>query len=778
MTCNPSTRNNSRWRCLRNEFGNGVHNRTWTQLRLLYDSRIMNLSLRRLLFLLFFLSGFCSLVYQVVWTRMAFAAFGIISPVLSVVLSVFMLGLSVGAWAGGRFVKRLSRTPGLSAAFFYAGVELMIGLGGALAVPKLFELGEHCLLSAGQTNSFNYLFRSALVLAAAIFPWCVFMGATFPLMMAYIRERERNNQESFSYLYLANVLGAMSGTLWTALVSVEVLGFQKTLWDAAACNGAIAMISVFLGWNQRQSFASTQSGTASLSGPVLVLPFQGTRNRLVKWLLFSTGFSAMAMEVIWIRAFTPVLLTQVYSFASIVCVYLGATFSGSLWYRRDLRNGRVHSLTIMVALLALTAFLPALANDFRLIKVSWPGNVSLTSSAILLASICPFCAALGYLTPGLIDRYAAGDPAEAGRAYAINVVGCIFGPLIASYVLLPWISEKSALIVLSLPFLGYYLQLSKSLSLKRRWAWGLIACAAWVWAAFFTEDYETFLKTTEKNTIVRRDYAASTISFGEGRYKYLFVNGVGMTGLTPITKFMAHLPLAFHHGRPQSALIICFGMGTTYRSALSWDVNTTTVELVPGVVQAFDFYYADAARCLDNPRGRIVIDDGRRFLKRTTEKFDIIVIDPPPPPEAAGSSLLYSREFYELAKQHLKPHGILQTWVPGAETSLVLAAVRSVSESFPYTRGFGPVQGAGIHLLASMDPIDSLKAEQLAARMPEEAKNDLLEWSSTPDLAAYWGIVLSRETPIKESLDSVVPERITDDHPYNEYFLLRRANLF
>ena len=62
----------------------------------------MNPLTRRVLFFLFFFSGFASLVYQVVWTRMAFASFGIITPVLSVVLSVFMLGLAVGSWAGGR----------------------------------------------------------------------------------------------------------------------------------------------------------------------------------------------------------------------------------------------------------------------------------------------------------------------------------------------------------------------------------------------------------------------------------------------------------------------------------------------------------------------------------------------------------------------------------------------------------------------------------------------------------------------------------------------------
>src|SRR5882762_2734454 len=89
----------------------------------------MKQAVHRILFFLFFLSGVSSLVYQVVWTRMAFASFGIITPVLSVVLSVFMLGLAIGSWAGGRWILMLTRKTGISAVLFYAGIELVIGIG-------------------------------------------------------------------------------------------------------------------------------------------------------------------------------------------------------------------------------------------------------------------------------------------------------------------------------------------------------------------------------------------------------------------------------------------------------------------------------------------------------------------------------------------------------------------------------------------------------------------------------------------------------------------------
>ena len=288
---------------------------------------------RRILFVLFFLSGFSGLAYQVVWTRMAFAAFGIVAPVLSVVLSVFMLGLSIGSWAGGRTIAVCAQRTGLSAAIFYAAAEAMIGLG-AFAVPKLFLLGQLALLPTGQTDSLNYLFFSALVLGISIFPWCVCMGMTFPLMMAYIGEDEGNHKDSFSFLYLANVLGAMSGTLLTAMVLVEVLGFHHTLWVAASANFTVALISVWLGWKSKQTIAVSHTRVASPE-PLPAAQPATAANLPIKWILFSTGFIAMAMEVVWCRAFTPVLKTQVYSFALIVFAYLGATFLGSLTYRRD-----------------------------------------------------------------------------------------------------------------------------------------------------------------------------------------------------------------------------------------------------------------------------------------------------------------------------------------------------------------------------------------------------------------------------------------------------------
>jgi spermidine synthase len=207
---------------------------------------------------------------------------------------------------------------------------------------------------------------------------------------------------------------------------------------------------------------------------------------------------------------------------------------------------------------------------------------------------------------------------------------------------------------------------------------------------------------------------------------------------------------------------------------VSWNIDTTVVELVPSVTKAFEFYHADAARFVNATNGHIVIDDGRRFLKRTAKKFDVIVVDPPPPAEAAGSSLLFSREFYDLAKQHLKPGGILQMWYPGDDDMRTTqAVVRSIHESFPYVRCFLSVEGWGLHMLGSMEPIEQLDAETLAARMPAGAQRDLLEWTNAIDAPAYLKQVLVNERAAESILNDDATVQVTDDQPFNEYYLLR-----
>jgi hypothetical protein len=162
-------------------------------------------------------------------------------------------------------------------------------------------------------------------------------------------------------------------------------------------------------------------------------------------------------------------------------------------------------------------------------------------------------------------------------------------------------------------------------------------------------------------------------------------------------------------------------------------------------------------------------------LNRTSEKFDLIIIDPPPPVEAAGSSLLYSEEFYALAKAHLNQYGIVATWVPADASSDSRAAIlRSLVNSFPFVRCFVSVDNMGMHMLASQQPIANISATEITSRMPAAAAIDLLEWEHAETLVDCVQQVLRNEMPVEWALNPHAQIPITDDRPYNEYFLLRR----
>jgi spermidine synthase len=374
----------------------------------------------------------------------------------------------------------------------------------------------------------------------------------------------------------------------------------------------------------------------------------------------------------------------------------------------------------------------------------------------------------------LVDRWAGGNPANAGKAYAVNVLGCILGPLLAGFLLLPWISERWALLLLALPWIVIGLRpmipSSRTFGLVPRIA--SYALLPLVLTLFFTsQGYEQEYGSKSR---VLRDSTATVIATGSGMGKLLLVNGYTMTALTPITKMMAHLPLAFHDTPPQDALVICFGMGTTFRSLRSWGIPVTVVDLVPSVPRLFSYFHSDASAVLSSPMSHVVVDDGRRYLERTDRQYDVITIDPPPPVQAAGSSLLYSEDFYAVVKQRLRAGGILQQWLPVGDREDLTAVALALRRSFPYVRVFAYGQGWGFHFLASERPLPTLTASELAHRLPAPASDDLVEWDQERNPEGRFAFLLQHEVPLDQMIAlSPATPALSDDRPINEYYLLR-----
>jgi spermidine synthase len=726
-------------------------------------------------FLFFLGSGFAGLVYEVVWLRLAMAAFGVTTPLVSIVLSTFMAGLALGSIGGGIVARRLERSP-RRALVAYAGLEAVIAIT-ALLVPWALTFGRRVLsvsVSGVPWDSGAYYVASAGWITLTLLLPCTAMGATYPFAMAAIRgERPDAGPRAFGFLYLSNVLGAGCGTLASAFVLIELLGFRMTLVAAA-----VVQTAVVLGALVRASTVAPTVDTPTAvtrATAVVVRP-----PAFVLLGLFLTGLASMAMELVWIRQFTPYLGNVVYAFAAILATYLLATFVGSQIARTALGRLALRHASATWLLTALAGLVPLLATDPRIVL---PAAVRLT------LGVGPLCLLCGLLTPTLVDRWSGGDPDRAGLAYAMNVLGSIAGPLVAGFWLMPRVGEPGALTMLSLPLfvvgiVGIAWPRLLGADAARAWrplAFAVVVVVLGVLLVRETRSYETVFPIRQ----VRRDHTATVMATGVGMERTLQVNGASMTVLSPITKIMAHLPLAFLERPPKDALVICFGMGTTFRSLLTWDIEATAVELVPSVPDLFWYYHADALDVIRSPKGRIVIDDGRRLLERSPRRYDVITIDPPHPPEAAGSGLLYTREFYAIARRRLREGGILQQWIPKTESATIASVARAIGESFPHVRAFPVVirqpelDVVGVHFLASERPIPKASPATLASRLPARAVPDLLEWSWAPSAEVLFGTLLENERTVDEvvALATWAPA-MEDDRPFNEYYLLRRAGLF
>ena len=256
--------------------------------------------------------------------------------------------------------------------------------------------------------------------------------------------------------------------------------------------------------------------------------------------------------------------------------------------------------------------------------------------------------------------------------------------------------------------------------------------------------------------------------------KRLLVNGAGMTWLCTDCQIMAHLPIMLHPA-PKNVLVICFGMGTTFRSASRHNLQTTVVELQPKIPTLFEYFYEDADEVLANPKNRVEIGDGRNYLLLSREKYSVITIDPAPPMYSAGTVNLYTREFLELCRRHLDDEGLMSLWIPSygcieSDFRLILKTFSTVFEDYTLWHG---VDGFGWYLIGSKTKIIA-RAERLALLSDDErVLQDIQEYR--PNLVLNPAKLSWMFMSGKNGIDKYVQTEsrlLTDDHPFTEFPLL------
>ncbi len=700
--------------------------------------------------LCFIASGTASVSFQTLWVHAGISRFGIILPVISVILSVFMLGLMIGTFAGTQLVRRVAWSAVLP---LYIGVEIGIALL-ALAVPRFFDFGYATLLDAAALDSSAFLYRSSVIIALSLLPVCVLIGMTFPLMMRAL-ELLRSEGTNFSFLYFANLIGAIAGCLWP-LLAIELYGGHVTLvltglFNALAAAGAGALL-----------FTASGTEPASATQPKHAGAGQGGLTGRVKLFLFMTGFVALGSEPIWVKTFTGVIGTSVYSFACVIGVYLAANVMGNRHYLEGRRS-------IPVIALPFAALLPIAIGSSAGLDLFGP---------LALMSIMPVCFLFGYFTPQIIDAVSRDRPDLAMRAYLWNFGGCVLGPLVTGYWLFPVFGLKiSYLFLAALLALACLAYLSPVVRWPKALAYSCLFFGVGL-IGYFVKNEEDYYAYAGR---LYRDPLGHVAAMGEGNRKYLLVNGVGMTSLTALTKAMVHLPQAYlGHRTSEDALIICLGMGTTLRSALAAGFSTVTVvELNPAVIRAVPYFHDDLAEILKMPQVKIVADDGRRFISFNTKRYDLITIDPPPPISASGSGLLYSADFMKHVAARLKDDGVLSHWIPTEEPQLVGHVLAAIRSQFRYVKLFTneSLLPVGVHFIASNRPLRDMTDAERAATLSPRAAKDLMEfnWEYPADLPAAEFFKGWREVPLEKYWpQGAAIEPLSDDRRFNEFFMFTK----
>jgi hypothetical protein len=185
---------------------------------------------RHWLSLLFFFSGISALIYQVTWQRALFSSFGANIESVTIIVTIFMLGLGLGSLLGGRLTRRpLERLP---AVFFTC--ELLIGAFGLVSLPLI--------RGVGQTLATAPLPVVTLATAGLLLPPTLLMGATLPILVQYLYGLLRHMSRTVGLLYFVNTLGSAFACFWTADVLFSLAGQQAAVVFAALCNGAVGLL--------------------------------------------------------------------------------------------------------------------------------------------------------------------------------------------------------------------------------------------------------------------------------------------------------------------------------------------------------------------------------------------------------------------------------------------------------------------------------------------------------------------------------------------------------
>ena len=732
---------------------------------------------------IFVLSGAAGLIYEIVWARQLVLVFGNTTQAVSAILTGFFGGMAIGSVLGGRVGDRV-RSP----LRLYGLIEVAL-VAIVLATPLTFGLIHEVyrgvypsLESAPQALA---LVRLGLALLA-LGPATVLMGATLPILTRHLT-RDGHLSVAFGRLYAANTLGAIVGTLAAGVVLIELLGLTGALVVGASCSGVAGVIAILLSAVR----APVVAAATSQPRPRPSVPAT-SRARLALAIAFVSGLTSLGYQVVWIRLLSSGTGNTTYVFTMILAVFLIGIALGAVVF--NLVRGRIGdpvrflaAAQIAVASLAFVTLLWLLDHPHTFTPSQPLDTIGALIGSVFIV-VLPVTFVLGLAFPAASALLPAGAEragTSSGALLGVNTTGAIVGSMVVPFFLVPALGSPAVVALLAVvnATVGTVLALSVVPRAVRTGLVGAMLALALVVLSLvpgtLEQPNETWIRQANGRLFASTEDEIASVQAGQIRSTpELWVAGTSMTLLTIDAKLMPILPLMANPDA-DDALIVAFGMGSSYRTALIAGLETEAVELVPSVVNMFGFYHPDAAAYRDHPRGRIVVADGRNHLELSDRRWDIIVTDPPPPIESSGASVISSLEYYEAGRAHLEQGGIMMQWAPhGTDAGEFERHVRTFAAVFPevlVARGPG---GYGNFLLGSDEPIELSEA---GIRDVLERPGVVEDLSSAYDSPATsldsWVDLIPQLVRLRgDEVRAAVGggPLVTDDRPLPEYFLLRR----
>lgn len=676
--------------------------------------------------LIYFCSGVCSLIDEVVWVRLLKLTLGNTVYASSIVVSVFMAGLALGALVMSRYADRVRKPLRL-----YALLELIAAIS-ALSLPWILQFadgGYRWFFVKYQPSPTGLLLVQVIVSAAVLLVPTMVMGSTLPLLGRYVTALQDRVGSLVGRLYALNMLGATLGCFLAGFVLIRIAGVMGALYIAAGINMLVAfggwVLSCFYDVSSRPAMEVTTVQRQTVAAE------HAARGRIYVLMLafFLSGLISIGYELIWMRSIVFLLSGYTYVFSAVLTIYLLGNVTGA-WIgtrlSKRLKNPAQGFGVSLTCLGVVGIFYINWLSMWHLKAVPFVSSVAFLNISVVRAMFWPlfqstFLFFLPAVTMGIgfplalqaWSNYQHKVGQTTGTVYGANTIGAVLGGVVTGFLLIPLMGTQLSIVVLGL--MGVWLGLIMVQMFKPRVtinqrvvylaiAAGLTFVAIKIPSSLF-ERQLVQIKGTKLLAVKEGITTTASVHEGSNGTLILATSGIPVAGdgdyLRPVQKMLGHLGILVNENITR-ILSVGFGSGETTACMSLHNLKCIDgLEISPELVElSLKFFpHINLGERLDE-KVNIVYMDAKNYLHLNQKRYDLIVNDCIDPKRVAENASLYTKEYFQSALDHLNPGGIFVTYLPfvSIPTSCVDSILGTFAEVFPYVTIWFPVTAPSGHI--------------------------------------------------------------------------------